>query len=118
MNHLMQKTILLAASMALMMFVFTSTANESRATRKTVVLFSKANNGKINVQIKGNTHRNVALYLFDPGGRLVQKTESNTRNIITLQRLERGQYLYQCFKNDVQLKSGNLYINKNSINYD
>lgn len=112
------KIFFLASCLALILIALSSTAYSSEAAGKTIVLFSKANKGKINVQIKGRTHKKIQLYLFDAGGQLVQKTESQARNIITLYDVERGQYLYQCFENDVELKSGNLLVQKNRIDYD
>lgn len=104
--------------MALILIALSSTAYSNETAGKTVVLFSKANKGKINVQIKGPSHKKIQLYIFDAGGQLVHKTESNASKLITLYDVERGQYLYQCFENDVELKSGNLSVYKNRIDYD
>ena len=113
-RKVLSKTLVGLSCVALM----SAAANSNHTVTKTVVLFSKANKGKINVHIKGKAYKKVALYLFNSGGQLVQQTESTNKSTITLQELPHGQYLYQCFENDVQLKSGNLSVYKNSIDYD
>jgi hypothetical protein len=35
-----------------------------------------------------------------------------------LQGINEGQYLYQCFEKDIELKSGKLMVNQNNITYD
>ena len=117
-KRLADKVFFFASCVALMFAALSSTAHNNEATGKTIVLFSKANKGKINVQVKGGAHEKIQLYLFNPGGQLVHKTESKARRMITLHDVERGQYLYQCFENDVELKSGNLLVYKNRIDYD
>ncbi len=114
----MFKIFFLASCLALMFGALSSTAHINEAAGKTIVLFSKANKGKINVQIKGRVHKKIQLFLFNPGGQLMHKTETKASNMITLHDVERGQYLYQCFENDVELKSGNLLVYKNRIDYD
>ncbi len=117
-KKLVFKIFFLACSLTLILLTLSSTAYSSETASKTIIMFFKANKGKINVQIKGPARKNIQLYLFDTGGQLVRKTEGKASNIITLHNIESGQYLYQCFENDVELKSGNLLVFKNKIDYD
>ena len=109
---------LLASCIALLSVALGFTAHSNEKAGKTQVLFSKADNGEINVQIKGGTHQKIQLYLFNASGQLVHTIESKPSNQIILHDVEHGQYLYQCFENDVELKSGNLLVYKNKIDYD
>ncbi|MBC7866546.1 MAG: T9SS type A sorting domain-containing protein [Gloeobacteraceae cyanobacterium ES-bin-316] len=108
----------LASTMMLFAFHNSNAIGTSSGIGKTRIYFSKATKGKIIVQIKTTDNKDVELYLFNAGGELVQKKETNTGDIITLHGVKQGHYLYQCFEKDIQLKSGKLMVNKNSIDYD
>lgn len=106
-------------SCMMLLILFTSNASNNRSSvGKTMIYFSKTNKGKMNVQIKTALNKNVELYFFNSSGELVKKIETETKNVITVQSFEKGQYLYQCFEKDTQLKSGKLIVNQHSINYD
>jgi len=86
--------------------------------KKTLIHFSKASNGKINVQVITEQTKKVALYLFNTDGDLVKKLDTDTKQIYVVSGINEGQYLYQCFENDTQLKSGKLIVKPNDISYD
>lgn len=104
------------ACITLVMLVLSTKASSSKEGKR-IVSFSKTNTGKINVHIKGNRTQQVELFLFNTDGKLVHKTQSSRQVTLTLPQLQHGLYLYQCFDEDVQLSSGNLVVQKNSIDF-
>ena len=116
---LIYKSIAFLACAILLLFFTKSRANSiNNSYGNTIIYFSQAAKGNINVQIKADKIKNVELYIFTAGGELVEKLETDTKSIHTLLRVEKGEYLYQCFEKDNQLKIGKLNVNKNSLNYD
>ncbi len=116
---LMYKAIAVTACIMLLMFFYKAKATKSNNLfAKTTIYFSKAPEEKINVKIITAQPRKVQLYLFSAGGDLVKKLETDTKQVQTLNGIKKGQYLYQCFEKDIQLKSGKLIVNQNSISYD
>lgn len=112
---IVKRLSIVLACIALVMLVLSTKASSSKEGKK-IVSFSKTTRG-INVHIKGSRTHSVELYLFNTDGKLVHKTKSKRQAIITLPQLKNGLYLYQCFDEDVQLTSGNLVVQKNSIDF-
>ena len=115
------RSIVLFAFALLILFFYKSKAadnNSSYSYGKTMIFFSQTSKGNINVQVKALKTKNVELYIFNTSGELVHKLVTDTKSINTLQGMHKGQYLYQCFEKDIELKSGKLNINQNNINYD
>jgi hypothetical protein len=106
------------AGIFLMCCYFNSTALNSIHRNKTLIHFSKSINGKINVQVITEQPKKVALYLFSAQGELIKKLDTNTKLVNEVSGINEGQYLYQCFENDTQLKSGKLIVKSNDISYE
>lgn len=83
-----------------------------------MIHFSKSVNGKINVEVITDQPKKVALYLFSAHGELIKKLDTNTKLVNEVSGINEGQYLYQCFENDTQLKSGKLMVKSNNISYN
>jgi hypothetical protein len=116
---ILYKGIAFFVCMLLLMFFYNTKAiNTGNRFAKTTIYFSKASKGKINVQIITAKTKKVELYLFNAGGELIKKLETDTKQISLLQGINEGQYLYQCFEKDIELKSGKLMVNQNNITYD
>lgn len=96
----------------------TTALNINNRYAKTLIHFSKASKGKINVQVTTAHSKIVVLYLFTADGKLVKKMDTDTKTTYVVSGILEGQYLYQCFKNDTQLKSGKLIVKPNDISYD
>lgn len=114
---------LLSVVFCLLFWVFFSQtlAGNDDKTKKVVkadVHFSKHYTGNVLVEIKAIENKNIELYIFDADGTLVQKIASTNKKSDNLLAMENGQYIYQCFDKDAQLKTGKLFINQNNVNYD
>lgn len=117
-HRFLSKGIALVTGVVLVCSYFKSTAINSNHRAKTQIHFSKAANGKINVQVITEQSKKVALYLFSANGELIKKLDTNTKWVNQVSGINDGQYLYQCFENDTQLKSGKLIVEPNDISYD
>lgn len=116
---ILYKGIAFLVCMLLLMFFYNTKAiNTENKFAKTTIYFSKASKGKIKVQIITAKPKQVELYLFNAGGELIKKLETDTKQISLLQGIHEGQYLYQCFEKDIELISGKLMVNQNNITYD
>jgi len=102
----------------MLLFFYKAKVYNNSPAGKTITYFSKTTNGKINVQIKAVRNSNVEFYLFDFAGELTEKKIIETKSILTLSEIKKGEYLYQCFEKDIQLTSGKLSINQNRIIYN
>ncbi len=114
---------ILSVMLCLLFWVFLSKAiagngDDIKKVSKTTIHFSRQYTGKVLVEIKALENQNVELYIFDAEGILVQEIESFHKKIDNTLELNYGQYIYQCFDKDTQLKSGKLFINQNNISYD
>jgi hypothetical protein len=85
---------------------------------KTAVHFTRHVSGNILVEIKAMGNKNIDLYIFDTEGILIKKITTAPIKADHLFTLNNGQYIYQCFENDAQLKTGKLFVNPQQINYD
>jgi hypothetical protein len=108
----------------LVLMVLLCTFADSNATilpmgkNKTVVLFSKNDDGNINILIKTPVEKKVEFYLFKASGELVKKINTRSKINNTINKLSDGQYLYQCFEKDLQLISGTLTVNAENMIYN
>lgn len=114
---------LLSIILCLLFWVFFSKAiagndNRIKKAAKTEVHFSRHQSGNVLVEIKAMENKNTAVFIFDAEGDLVHKMEAGAKKIETVLALPNGQYFYQCFNKDAQLKIGKLFINQNNISYD
>jgi hypothetical protein len=113
------KSIALLSCIALVMFFFQSEAMNTGTNIATIeVLFTQTETGDINVQVNAPGEKKVQLYLFTASGEFVKKLETATKTVCALKGIGRGQYLYQCFEKDLQLKSGKLLVSENNLKYD
>ena len=113
------KGIAFLSCVALVMFFFKSKAMDTGGNMvATEVLFTQSESGDISVQVNAPGDKTVQLYLFTAAGEFVNKLETTTKTICTLKGIGRGQYLYQCFEKDLQLKSGKLLVSENNLKYD
>jgi hypothetical protein len=85
---------------------------------KAAVQFTRHVSGKIFVELRAIGNKNIDLYIFDTEGTLVKKITTASIKADHLFPLNNGQYIYQCFENDEQLKTGKLFVNPQQINYD
>jgi hypothetical protein len=114
---------LVSVILCLVFWVFFSKAiagndNRIKKAAKTEVHFSRHHSGNVLVEIKAIENKNTAVFIFDAEGDLVQKMEAGAKKIDNVLVLPNGQYLYQCFNKDAQLKTGKLFVNQNNISYD
>jgi hypothetical protein len=114
---------LLSVILCLLFWVFFSKAiagNDDRIKKadKTEVYFSRHHTGNVLVEIKAIENKNTAVYIFDAEGALVQRMDAAAKKIDNVLALPNGQYFYQCFNKDAQLKTGKLFVNQNNISYD
>lgn len=114
---------LLSVVFCLLFWVFFSQSiagNDDKTTKvaKAAVHFSRHHTGNVLVEIKAIEKKNIELYIFDAEGSLVKKIASSNKKTDNLLAMENGQYIYQCFYKDAQLKTGKLFINQNNVNYD
>jgi hypothetical protein len=114
---------LLSVILCLLFWVFFSKAiagNDNRIKKavKTEVQFSRHHSGNVLVEIKAMDNKNTAVYIFDAEGDLVQNMEAGAKEIVNVLALPNGQYFYQCFNKDAQLKTGKLFVNQHNISYD
>lgn len=113
------KGIAFFTCVTLVMFFLTSNAMDSGSKiAATEVLFTQSATGEINVQVNTAVNKKVQLYLFTASGEFVKKLETSTKIVCPLKGITSGQYLYQCFEKDLQLKSGKLLVSKNNLKYD
>jgi hypothetical protein len=116
-------TRVIAILLCLTFWVFVSKAfagdnDRVKKVNKTAVHFNRDVNGNIHVEIKAVENKNIDLYIFDSEAVLVKKITTASIKADHLFTLNNGQYIYQCFDNDVQLKTGKLFITSQQINYD
>ena len=114
---------LFSVILCLLFWVFFSKAiagndNRIRKSDKTEVHFSRHHSGNVLVEIKAIENKNTAVYIFDAEGALVQRMEAGAKKIVNVLSLPNGQYIYQCFNKDAQLKTGKLFVTQNNISYD
>ena len=114
---------LFSVIVCLLFWVFFSKAiagndNRIKKSDKTEVYFSRHHSGNVLVEIKAIENKNTAVYIFDAEGALVQKMEAGAKKIDNVLSLPNGQYIYQCFNKDAQLKTGKLFVTQNNISYD
>lgn len=95
-----------------------SNDHKIKKSAKAEVHFSRHYSGNVLVEIKAMDKKNIELYIFDTDGSLVKKITASNIKTDNLLAMENGQYIYQCFDEDAQLKTGKLFINQNKVNYD
>jgi len=122
-THLKIIVRLFSVIVCLLFWVFFSKAiagndNRIKKSDKTEVYFSRHHSGNVLVEIKAIENKNTAVYIFDAEGALVQKMEAGAKKIDNVLSLPNGQYFYQCFNKDAQLKTGKLFVTQNNISYD
>lgn len=113
------KGIAFLTCLALLMFFLNSKATDTGTNlAATEVLFTQSKTGDITVQVNAPVDKKVQLYLFRASGEFLKKLETTTKTICPLKGIGRGQYLYQCFEKDLQLKSGKLLVSETNLKYD
>lgn len=113
------KSIAFVTCILLLMFFLNSNAMDNGTNpAATQVLFTQSKTGDITFQVNALADKKVQLYLFRASGEFVKKLETTTKTICPLKGIGRGQYLYQCFEKDLQLKSGKLLVSENNLKYD
>lgn len=95
-----------------------SSDHKIKKATKAAVHFSRHYSGNVLIEIKAIEKKNIELYIFDTDGSLVKKIAAANIKTDNLLAMENGQYIYQCFDKDAQLKTGKLFINQNNVNYD
>ncbi|MEX0636371.1 MAG: hypothetical protein WD135_06360 [Ferruginibacter sp.] len=121
--HIKSVARIISVIFCLLFWVFLSKAiagntDDIKKVSKTAIHFSRHHTGKVLVEIKALENQNIELYIFDAEGILVKKIDAFNKKTDKTIELYYGQYIYQCFDKDTQLKSGKLFVNQNNINYD
>ncbi|MEO6405447.1 MAG: T9SS type A sorting domain-containing protein [Ferruginibacter sp.] len=104
---------------ALLVLVYNSTrAASGRMFSKTHIIFRQMPNSDISMKVKASEAVQLQFYLFTSEGKLLKKIETAGSAISVIKNPGSGIYLYQCFENDHELKSGKLILKNNKLNYD
>lgn len=80
-------------------------------TNKVAVIFKQdVAKKELKVILKANLNNPVEIYFFTVEGRLAKQVTVNSKQETVIKDLKKGTYLYECFNNEVNLKSGKLIV--------
>jgi len=80
------------------------------ANRVAVIFKQDIAKKELKVMLKANLSNPVEIYFFTVEGRLAKQVTVNNKQETIIKDLKKGTYLYECFNNEVNLKSGKLVL--------
>lgn len=78
--------------------------------KHTVKLFPNAKHEALFFNAKGEEGRAYQLYLFDVEGKLVKQAHIKNNQTTILQKLEKGNYLFEVFSDDERIENGQVIV--------
>ena len=113
-NALLLKIIILFTCFMLVMLYNQTKASDlpslSRTNSHVAVNFThNMDKNELSVTISGK-ETELKLFIFTADGILMRELAVSATKITTMQGLNKGYYLYECFRNDERMKSGSLLI--------
>lgn len=103
--------ILITCFMLVMLYNKSKAADRHPCTNKIAVVFRQDFSKKeLTVIVKANLSNPVQLYFFTIDGRLAKQISVNSKQETVIKDLKKGTYLYECFNDEVNLKSGKLVL--------
>jgi hypothetical protein len=113
-NALLLKIIILFTCFMLVMLYNQTRASDlpsvSRTSSRVSVNFKhNVEKNELSVSISGK-ETGLKLFIFTTDGILMRELAVSSTTIATIQGLNKGYYLYECFRNDDRMKSGSLLI--------
>lgn len=73
-------------------------------------LYPNANHEVLFFSASGESGRVYQLYLFDLDGKLVKQVNIRNKQITVLNRIEKGNYLFEVFSDDERIENGQVIV--------
>lgn len=112
-NPIAFKIIILLTCFMLVMLYNKSKAGELPPStfKKVAVTFRQdLAKSELMILLKSSADKAVKLYIFSADGKLLKETFINNKQETVVKDLKRGMYLYECFDNELEVKSGKLIL--------
>jgi hypothetical protein len=73
-------------------------------------LYPNANHEVLFFSASGESGRVYQLYLFDLDGKLVKQVNIRNKQVTVLNRIEKGNYLFEVFSDDERIENGQVIV--------
>jgi hypothetical protein len=118
-NNLQGNPAILKIIVLLTCFMLVMLYNKSKAAdhhpfstfKKVTVSFSQdVVKNELTVVLKADANKSMKLYFFSAQGKFVKEISIISQQETIVTDLKRGMYLYECFDNELKVKSGKLVL--------
>ena len=73
-------------------------------------LYADASHESLLFTVKGESGRVYQLFLFDYEGHLIKQANIRDRQTTILQKIEKGEYLFEIFSDDERIETGQVFV--------
>jgi hypothetical protein len=108
-------TLRTATALAFVLFIccsFNTTGLKNDFSKEGIIKIfpDPKDNGTVYVSLLNEKNQDLQFYMFDLDGKLIDNFHLKTKTINKIDRLHKGIYMYDVFKNDESIERGSVEI--------